>query len=299
MSAGRSPLAATMGRGKILARLAHVHDQGRAEGPRALGLLRATGGAVDGGAGRVGQLDGGRAHPVGGRVHDQRLAGAQAHLVEEPIVGREEDLGDRRGIFQGHPRGDGHGQPLVRHDALGVTAPRRQAEHGIALAKAADTRAGRRNRARKLQAGDLLCGPWLGRRITAPALHRVRTVDGRRRDLDQQVVGAGHRISDLGEPRDLRTAVSTQHDGPQCARLAGSARQPARRSDTPAARPGHPLPSVGDVLCPRPMESGWDPRRACARAPRIAIPGAGGFRAWRAAPPSDRGVPPVRCVPRG
>ena len=55
-------------------------------------------GGGDVGAGRGAELDAGGAHPAGGAVDEQALAGAQAGLREERVVGGGEDLGHAAGL---------------------------------------------------------------------------------------------------------------------------------------------------------------------------------------------------------
>ena len=64
--------------------------------PVAQALVAHGGGDV--GAGRRAELHAGGAHAAGGAVDEQALAGAQAGLREERVVGGGEDLGHAAGL---------------------------------------------------------------------------------------------------------------------------------------------------------------------------------------------------------
>ncbi len=85
------------------------------------------------------RLDGGRADPAGGPVHQQPVAQAQAALGEQGVVGGGDHLGEPAGLGPGEPVEDRDRHPLVDHGQLGLAAPADHGHHPVALGEARAT----------------------------------------------------------------------------------------------------------------------------------------------------------------
>ena len=141
-----------------------------------LELVRGARRAEDQAPHGVGDLDGRRADAAAGGMHQHALAGCEAALGQQRIMGRDKRLGDRRGLHEVEVRRDRHRHPLVGHDILGLPSAGHDPEDAVARLERADhVRPERIDLAGIFQPRDI--GRCTGRRgIMAPALHQVGPV---------------------------------------------------------------------------------------------------------------------------
>jgi hypothetical protein len=129
-------------------------------------------------------------------VHEQVLAGAQAGLCEERVVGGHEDLGK---AARGRPverLRHRHRGALVNDRQLSLAAAPDHRHDAVALLEPPGALAERRDLPRELEAGDV--GRRSGRRrIRALALEHVRPVDPGGAHAHQQLATAGLRVRPL------------------------------------------------------------------------------------------------------
>jgi hypothetical protein len=96
-------------------------------------------------AGCGGELDGGRADPAGGAVHQQPVAEPEPALGEQRVVGGRHHLREAAGLRPVELLGDGHGDPLVHHRQLRLAAAADQRHHPVVRAEAEHPLADRRD----------------------------------------------------------------------------------------------------------------------------------------------------------
>ena len=141
-------------------------------------------------AGRAGELDRGGADAARRALHEQPLAGAQAGLGEDRVVGGREDLGQAARVREADRVGHGHQLALVHDRELGLPAAADDAHHAVALGEARRAGPERLDDAGQLEAGDV--GRAAGRRRVAPAqLHHVGAVEARAAYAHEHLAGAG------------------------------------------------------------------------------------------------------------
>ena len=156
------------------------------------------------GAGRRAELHAGGAHAAGGAVHEQALAGAQAGLREERVVGGGEDLGHAAGLGPAQAAGDGHELALVHGGQLGLPAAADDGHHAVALGEALGPGPARRDLAGELEPGDV--GRRAGRRrVVAGALVDVGAVEPGGAHADEDLARPGLGVGVLGDD-DLAVA---------------------------------------------------------------------------------------------
>jgi hypothetical protein len=158
----------------------------------------------DVGAGRRAELDAGGADPAGGALHEQALAGPQARLGEERVVGGGEDLRHAAGLREAQAVGDGHELALVHDGQLGLPAAADDRHHAVALGEALGSGPARRDLAGELEPGDVLRRPGRGR-VAARALVDVGTVEPGRMHADEDLAGPWLGVRVLGHD-DLSVA---------------------------------------------------------------------------------------------
>src|SRR5690554_5055671 len=113
-------------------------------------------------------------------------AGAKTALEIERIEGGEEDLWDRRGLFDAHAFGDGHELAFMGEEEAGHTATRRDAHDAIARLKSADIGANALDAPRKLKPWDI-CGCARRRGVEASPLQDICAIHPGRADGDSDL----------------------------------------------------------------------------------------------------------------
>ena len=172
--------------GAVVEDLAGLGHHGGAEVGHGLVVVGVADAGHHPGPGGGGQLDGGRADPAGGPVHQQPVAQPEAALGEQGVVGGGDHLGEPAGLGPGEPVGDRDRHPLVDHGQLGLAAPADHGHHPVALGEAVDVGADGGDLAGQLQPGDV--GRAARRRRVAPLdLLQVGAVEPGRRHPDQQL----------------------------------------------------------------------------------------------------------------
>ena len=133
------------------------------------------------GAHRTAELHGGRAHPTGGSGDEHPVAGTQAGLGDQGVLGGREHLGEPAGVDQVDPVGHRQDGRLGHHHLLGLAAAPADGHDPVAEGEPHGAGSERPHRSRELHARDV-GGPPGGCRIEAPALEHVGPVEtgGRR-----------------------------------------------------------------------------------------------------------------------
>ena len=125
---------------------------------------------------RVGNLDGRRADAAGRGVHQNALAGGEPALGQQGVVGRDECLGNRRGLYKVEVGRNRHCHPLVRQNVLGLAAAGNDAEDSVSRLESTDRVGTQRiHLAGKLQPGDVCRSARRGG-IMTPALQQIGPV---------------------------------------------------------------------------------------------------------------------------
>jgi hypothetical protein len=141
-------------------------------------------------AGRAAELDRGRADTTRSAVDEQALAGLQARLREDRVVGGGEHLGHAPGLRPVEVLGDGHQLALLHDRQLRLAPTADDRHHAVALAEALRTRAERGDLAGQLEPRDVRRRTWR-RGVAALALEHVRAVEPRRAYAHEHLAGAG------------------------------------------------------------------------------------------------------------
>ena len=140
-------------------------------------------------------------------MHEQVLAGAQAGLGDERVVGGREHLRQTARLGPLERVGHGHGGALVDECQLGLSAAADHRHHALPLGETARAGAERGHLPGKLEAGYVL-GLAGGRRIGPAPLQHVRAVQPRGAHAHQDLPVAGLRIGVL---LDDESAVPDRH----------------------------------------------------------------------------------------
>ncbi len=147
-------------------------------------------------SGRPAQLDCRGAHPAGAPVHEQALAGTQAGLGEDRVVGGGEHLGQAAGLGPAEPFGHRHRRPLVHDRQLRLATASHDCHHAVALGEARRVGAERGHLARQLEARDVWRRAGRGRVGAAPLQH-VGPVETGAAHPHEQLAGPGLRVRAL------------------------------------------------------------------------------------------------------
>ena len=207
------------------------------------------------GAGGVAELHPGRPDAAGRPGDQQAVAGRQAGLGEQGVVGGGEHLGEPPGLRPVEPVGHRERHHLGHHHQLGLRAPADQRHHPVADREPRHRRPGRHHLAGELHPRDVLRRPRRGR-VEAPALEQVGPVDAGGPHRHQQLAGPRLGIR-VGPPDEL---VVDDGDGVHGPRVGGS---------TPTVPRVSPRCDIPETLAPYPGGGGRQP--TCGR---------GGPRRW-------------------
>ena len=147
-------------------------------------------------AGRAAELDRRGADAAGCAVDEQALAGAQARLGEDRVVGGREDLGHAAGLRPVERVGHRHQLALVDDAQLGLAAAAGDRHHAVAHSEARGARPERSDLAGELEPRDVLRRARRGR-IAALALQHVGAVEPGGADAHEHFAGPGFGVGAL------------------------------------------------------------------------------------------------------
>ena len=162
----------------------------------ALAQVGVAHGGGDARARHLAELDRGHADAARGAVDEQALAGPQAGLGEERVVGGREDLGHAARGLPVELLGHRHGGALVDDRELGLAAAGDDRHHAVADLEALHARTALDHLAGQLEAGDVLRRAGR-RRIAALELLDVGAVEPGAAHAHEQVGVPGDRIGVL------------------------------------------------------------------------------------------------------
>ena len=190
MTSAPLPAGRLLGRGDEILGLVVDRDVG-AELAAGVAFLRRAGRHDHAGAEILGELDRGGADARRAAMHEQGLARLEAAALEHVVPDREEGFRDRGGFRRRQDGRDRQRMSFDRDAVFRIAAADHQGRHLIAGLPTRRALAAGRDRAGDLEARNI--GRALRRRVKSAALHHVRSIDARRRDLDQNFARPGYR----------------------------------------------------------------------------------------------------------
>ena len=147
-------------------------------------------------------------------MDEQHLAGPQARLARDGVVGGDERLGDGRRLTLVEDLRHPCDAAFVHRDAIRQAAAADEAEHAVARRPGGDARPAALDGARDLEPGNVRRRAR-GRRVAARSLLEVGRVEAGEADAHEHVLIPGDGVRPLLEAHDLVAAGTREDEGPQ------------------------------------------------------------------------------------
>ena len=162
--------------------------------------------------GGVGQLNGGRSHTACGGVDQYRVAGLEPSQVHHRFMGRDEDLGNSRGMHIVQLRRDMHGHAVIDTRKLGIGPTSDDPHHSISNLETRDQITFANHLTGDLQPDDQRVTE-IRMAVATRSMCQVRTVHASGIDTYQQIGWAQVWIGSICQFKYVRRAECSDADG--------------------------------------------------------------------------------------